>query len=217
MKAARQRLPDSNIPNPDEARIAEAVAAIRAGEVVVCPTETFYALAADARSVKSLERVFELKGRDAAKTIALIAADAKMAFSIAREIPHLARRLARKFWPGPLTLVLPARDGLPEALLGPDGGVGVRVSPDRYASALALALDAPITATSANLSGAPAAVTLDPVRQAFGGKIKVMLDGGRLPGGAPSTLVRCRAGGFDILREGAISRDAIAAALAEQI
>jgi L-threonylcarbamoyladenylate synthase len=217
MKAAGARSPNRMIPDAEEARIAEAVAAIRAGEVVVCPTETFYALAADSRLPGSLEKIFELKGRDAAKTIALIAADAEMAFSIAREVPHSARRLARKFWPGPLTLVMPARHDLPKALIGPDGGVGVRVSPDPIASALARALGAPITATSANLSGAPPAVTLDPIRQAFGGKIKVMLDGGRLPGGAPSTLVACRADGYEILREGAISRGAIAAALADEV
>lgn len=217
MKTAGQRAEDLINPDMESARIAEAVAALRAGEVVVCPTETFYALAADSRLPGSLEKIFELKGRDAAKTIALIAADATMAFSIAREVPHRARRLARKFWPGPLTLVMPARHDLPKALIGPDGGVGVRVSPDPIASALALALGASITATSANLSGAPPAVTLAPVRQAFGGKIKIMLDGGRLPGGAPSTLVACRADGYEILREGAISRDAIAAALADEV
>lgn len=198
------------------AAIADAIAALRAGEVVVCPTETFYALAADSRSAAALEKVFALKGRAAAKTIALIAADAAMAFAVAREVPEIARRLARKFWPGPLTVVIPARADLSPALIGPDGEVGVRVTPNPLAQALARALGAPITATSANLSGAPPADTLGPVRQAFGDKIKVMLDGGRLPGGAPSTLVACRGDDYEILREGALARTAIAAALADQ-
>ncbi len=212
------RFAEENPPaSPSAEALAEAVAALRAGAVVVCPTETFYALAVDSRSPAAIEKIFALKGRDAAKTIALIAADAAMAFALAKEVPAIARRLADKFWPGPLTLVIPARAELPAALIGPDGGVGVRVSPHPIARALSDALGAPITASSANLSGAPPADTLAPVRVAFGEKVKVMLDGGKLPGGAPSTLVACRRDGYEILRGGAIASEAIAAALANKV
>ncbi len=197
--------------------IAEAVASLRAGAVVVYPTETFYALAVDSRSPAAIEKIFALKGRDAAKTIALIAADAAMAFALADEVPAIARRLADIFWPGPLTLVIPARSDLPAALIGPDGGVGVRVSPHPIARALSEALGAPITASSANLSGAPPADTLAPVRLAFGDQVKAMLDGGKLPGGAPSTLVACRRAGCEILRSGAVRPATIAAALADKV
>ena len=99
-----------------------------AGEAIVYPTETFYALGVDALSLKALERLFAIKGREPGKPVALIAADLAMAFAVAREVPAQARVLAEAFWPGPLTLVLPARDGIPAALIGADGGVGVRVS-----------------------------------------------------------------------------------------
>lgn len=126
-----------------------------AGELVVYPTETFYGIGADARSPAALARIFALKGRDPNNPIALIAADTTSAFALACEIPALARRLADAFWPGPLTLVLPAAQGLHPALVGPDGGVGVRVSPHPQARSLASGLGRPLTATSANLSGRP--------------------------------------------------------------
>lgn len=197
----------------DPGAIIEAIRALRAGELVVYPTETFYALGADPLSETALARLFDLKGREAGKAIALIAADAASAFSLAREIPPMARRLANLFWPGPLTLVVPARTGLPASLIGPDGGIGVRVSPNLIARALASGLGHPVTATSANLSGHPAAVMIGEVRAAFGEKVKVYLDGGTLAGGAPSTLVGFEPAGFRVIRAGAVSEGEIAAAL----
>lgn len=193
--------------------ITEAIQALRAGELVVYPTETFYALGADPFSETALARLFDLKGREAGKAIALIAADTASAFLLAREIPPMARRLANLFWPGPLTLVVPARAGLPASLIGPDGGIGVRVSPNLIARALASGLGHPVTATSANLSGHPAAVTVGEVRAAFAEKVKVYLDGGTLAGGAPSTLVGFDRAGFRVIRAGAVSEGEIAAAL----
>ena len=138
----KQNLPGA----PPDAAIAIAIAALRTGEVVVYPTETFYGIAADAFEPEALERIFEIKGRDTAKTIALIAQDAAAAFAIAREVPEIARRLAAAFWPGPLTIVMPARSGIPNALIGPDGGVGIRVSSHPIARTLSYGLGRPITA-----------------------------------------------------------------------
>ncbi|MGH7934014.1 MAG: L-threonylcarbamoyladenylate synthase [Candidatus Binataceae bacterium] len=193
--------------------IAEAVEALRAGEPVVYPTETFYGVGADALSPAALERLFALKRREAGKPVALIAADIEMAFALAREIPDAARRLAEAFWPGPLTLVMPPRAGLPEPLAGPDGGVGVRVSSHPVARELAARLGRPITATSANLSGDPPATTLDETRAAFGDRIRIYLEGGRLGASAPSTVIAFDRGEWRVLRTGAISHAAIAAAL----
>jgi len=197
----------------DSGAIVAAIRALRDGDLVVYPTETFYALGADPFSEAALARLFELKGREPGKAVALIAADTASAFSLACEIPAGARRLADAFWPGPLTLVVRARAGLPADLIGPDGGIGVRVSPHPTARALASGLGHPVTATSANLSGHPAAVTLAEVRAAFGEKVKVYLDGGTLAGGAPSTLVGFDSAGFQMIRAGAISEREIAAAL----
>jgi L-threonylcarbamoyladenylate synthase len=195
--------------------IAQAIAAMRAEEVVVYPTETFYGIGADPFSSVALERIFAIKGRDAAKTIALIAHDDEAAFAVAREVPPIARILARAFWPGPLTLVLPARAGLPPALIGPDGGVGVRVSSHPIARALAQGLGRAITATSANRSGENPARTLAEARSSLGSQVKAFVEGGTLTGGAPSTVLTCDRDGWRILRAGAVTVDQIEAALSE--
>jgi L-threonylcarbamoyladenylate synthase len=205
----KQNLPGA----PPDAAIAIAIAALRAGEVVVYPTETFYGIAADAFEPEALERIFEIKGRDTAKTIALIAHDAAAAFAIAREVPEIARRLAAAFWPGPLTIVMPARSGIPNALIGPDGGVGIRVSSHPIARALAYGLGRPITATSANRSGEPPARTIAEARAALGDKVKVFVEGGTLTAGAPSAVVQCDRDGWRLLRAGAIGVDKIEAVL----
>ena len=127
------------LPRSSAQAIAAAVAALRDGQIVVYPTETFYGLAADPFSPAAMERLFAVKGREAAKTVALIAPDTASAFALASAVPASARKLAAHFWPGPLTLVLPARAGLHDSLAGPDGGVGVRVSPHPIALALATA------------------------------------------------------------------------------
>lgn len=193
--------------------IADGIEALRAGELVVYPTETFYGIGADASSSIALQRLFELKRREPDRPVGLIAADTVMAFSVAREIPADARRLADAFWPGPLTLVLPARDGVAPELTGPDG-VGIRVSPHPVARVLSAGLGRPITATSANLSGQAPATTLAEARGAVGDKVKVFLEGGKLTAPAPSTVVAVGRSGWKMIRVGAISQNQIAMALA---
>jgi L-threonylcarbamoyladenylate synthase len=197
----------------NSAAIRDAVWTLAAGEAIVYPTETFYALGVDALSLDALERLFAIKGREPGKPVALIAADSAMAFAVAREIPAQARVLAEAFWPGPLTLILPAREGIPAALIGADGGVGVRVSSHPIARALAAGLQRPLTATSANLAGEPPAVEPESARRAFGDKVKVFVEGGRLAGGAPSTMVSVNRTGIRVLRAGAVSERQLAAAL----
>jgi L-threonylcarbamoyladenylate synthase len=193
--------------------LEDGIAALKAGELVVYPTETFYAIGADAFSSTALRRLFRVKGREPGRPVGLIAADTAMAFSVAREIPDDARRLADAFWPGPLTIVLPAREDIATELAGPDG-VGVRVSPNPIARALSAGLGRPITATSANLSGAAPASTLAEARAGLGEKVKVYLEGGKLTTSAPSTVVAVSRSGWKMVRVGAISEDRIAAALA---
>ena len=195
------------------ARLDDAVAALRAGELVVYPTETFYGIAADPFSSSALDKLFAIKGRDPNKPIALIASDSEMAFEVANKVPDVARKLAIAFWPGPLTIVLPARSNFAPQLVGPDGGIGVRVSPHPIARTLSEDLGRPITATSANISGDPPAVTLNAARKSIGNKVKVFLEGGTLRGGAPSTVVTCTANGFRIIRAGAIGERELMAAL----
>ena len=103
--------------------VEDGIAALKAGELVVYPTETFYAIGADAFSSIALRRLFQLKQREPGRPVGLIAANTEMAFSVAREIPIDARRLADAFWPGPLTLVLPARGDIADELTGPTASV----------------------------------------------------------------------------------------------
>lgn len=194
--------------------LEDAVEALRAAALVIYPTETFYGVGADPYSEKALNALFDLKGRDPEKPVALIAADVEMALALASEVSSLARRLAHIFWPGPLTLVLPARPSIPRELIGPGGGVGVRVSAHPIAVALARNLGRPITATSANLAGAPPATTLEEARSALGGKIKVYLEGGTSAATMPSTVVEIGKENWRMIREGAVSLRQIAAALA---
>ncbi len=192
--------------------IEDGIAALRAGELVVYPTETFYGIGADAFSASALARLFRVKEREPGRPVGLIAADATMAFSVAREVPIDARRLADAFWPGPLTIVVPAREDIAPELAGPDG-IGVRVSPNPIARALSAGLGRPITATSANLSGEAPASTLDEARAGLGEKVKVYLEGGKLTASAPSAVIAVGGSGWRMIRVGAMSEDQIAAAL----
>ncbi len=197
--------------------IDQALTALDAGELVVYPTETFYALGADAASPRALERLFAIKRREPDKPVALIVADLAMARQVVAEIPAAALRLAETFWPGPLTMVLPARAGIDAALLGHDGGVGLRVSSHPIAHALVRRLGRPLTATSANLAGEPPASTIERARAAFGDKVAVYLEGGRLGLTPASTVIAFDGTRPHVLRAGPISEAQIAAALNSEV
>ncbi|HWM84302.1 MAG TPA: L-threonylcarbamoyladenylate synthase [Kofleriaceae bacterium] len=187
--------------------IRQAALALSRGEVVCVPTESSYGLAADLRSAAGLAKITALKGgRPADSPFPLIAGAIEEARALARVWPEAAERLAARHWPGPLTLVVPARPGLPAEVVGPGGGVGVRVSSHPIAAALASALGA-ITATSANRSGQPPATTAAQARAGFGGELSLYLDGG-VCAGVPSTVVEVDEDGrLRLLRPGPIDLD----------
>jgi L-threonylcarbamoyladenylate synthase len=191
--------------------VAAAVAALARGEIVAYPTETSYGLAVDAFSPPALERLFALKGRGAEKTFSVIVAPVegggRMIDSLVASVAPAAERLMAKFWPGPLTLVLPARSDLPAALVN-NGFVAVRESPHPLARALAAGFGRAITATSANPAGQPAARSAEEVAAALPDGCWI-LDGGSVPGGTPSTLVRVTPTGLEIIRAGLISAEAL--------
>jgi L-threonylcarbamoyladenylate synthase len=185
---------------PEE--IVFAAEALRRGEVVAYPTETFYGLGVNALDELALARLRQLKGRGAEKAISILVSDADMLGVVCKTPSPLARRLIAKHWPGPLTLVLPARPGLPVPLVQ-EGCVAVRVSSHPTAQALVSAFGAPVTTTSANRAGDPPATTPEAVEEVFEGRCRV-LHAGITPGGAPSTVVRIRGAKMEILRQGAI-------------
>lgn len=193
--------------------VPRAIEALRRGEVIVFPTETFYGLGADALDAAAVRRVAALKGRQADSPIAVIVADRDMLEKIVAAIPPIAEALMDRFWPGPLTLVLPARQGLPPPLLNRDGGIGVRISSHPLAARLAQGFGHPLTATSANLSGKEPARTVEEARAYFAGEVRVFLDGGRLKGEKGSTVVEILHGEARMIREGEIGAAEIRKAL----
>ena len=187
-------------------QVGDAAAAILRGEIVAYPTETYYGLAVDALDAAALERLFVLKGRGENKASALLVSDLAMFVGLCAEFPPRALALAKAHWPGPLTLVLPARAGLPTAIVT-DGCVAARVSSHPLARALVSAVGRPITATSANPSGAPPARHAAALSALFPGQRFHIIDGGETPGGAPSTLVRLRGNNVEVLRPGPVAID----------
>jgi L-threonylcarbamoyladenylate synthase len=185
--------------------LAAAAVFLRAGGIVAYPTETYYGLAADPWNGQALHRLFQVKNRPAVKPVLVLVSDRAQVLLLAREISPTARLLMDRFWPGPLTLVLPARADLSPLLTGGTGTVGVRLSPDPVAAALLRAFGSPLTATSANLSGREPATTANEVKAAFGGQVDLILDGGPAPGRMGSTLVGVSGGRITCLREGRIS------------
>jgi L-threonylcarbamoyladenylate synthase len=166
-----------------------AVAALRREGVVAFPTETFYGLAADPRSPVAVRKVFSLKRRPPDQPLPLIAASVAQVRDHVGVMTPLAERLASKGWPGPLTLILPASRHLCDDVHLGTGRVAVRVPGHAVARALADSAGHAVTSTSANFSGEAAASTAEEVSSAFGDTIDVLIDGGRTPGGLPSTIV----------------------------
>lgn len=187
---------------PDEDAIAKAAQAIRDGLVVAYPTDTFYGLAVDPRSATAVRRLFELKGRAGTSPLPLIAADLDQA-RLAGEIAGMGARLAQRWWPGPLTIVVRAAPVVASETLGGGTTVGVRVPDHAVAVALARASGFCITATSANPSGTAPPSDAGDVAAALP-RVDVILDGGASPGGAPSTIVDVSATQAALVRAGAV-------------
>ena len=194
--------------DPDPAAIAAVAAIIRGGGVVAFPTDTLYGLAVDPRRDDAVGRLFDVKGRQPGVPVPMIAAD----FDQARQMGtfgDVATRLASAFWPGPLTIVVPAASGVSLQALGRGNTVGIRVPAHEVATSLCRSAGICLTATSANLSGhlPPASVVdIDPDLLA---RIDGVLDAGPAPGGPPSTVVAIASGRPELVRAGAIAWDRV--------
>jgi L-threonylcarbamoyladenylate synthase len=193
--------------------LSHAIASLNRGDVIVFPTETVYGLGADALNPAAVEKVFQLKGRNPDSPIPIIVADQAMLQDVVEKIPPVARTLMEQFWPGPLTLVLPAARGTPKQLLNRTGGVGVRISSQLLATELAQAFGRPLTATSANPSGQQAASTIEQAQNYFASDIEIFLDGGKLPSKSGSSVVEVIDDRIKIIRAGEISLGQLAASI----
>ncbi len=191
--------------------IYQAVDLLQNGELVAFPTDTVYGVGALPSQPQAVARLYEIKGRDSAKAIPILLGDPAELDQVALAVSVMIRRLAQRFWPGPLTLVVPKRSSLPEEISsGPT--VGVRM-PDHPVALALMRQTGPLAVTSANLSGKPSSVTAQEVFEQLGGRFPLILDGGRAPGGSSSTVVDCTGPQPVILRPGPVSLEEILDAL----
>lgn len=192
-------------PSPDV--LAEAAATLREGKLVAFPTETVYGLGANACSAEAVAGIFAAKQRPADNPLIVHVHSLAAAGEVTAWIPPLARELAARWWPGPLTLVLEADPGLPDVTTGGLSTVAVRVPAHPLALALLRAAAIPVAAPSANRSGRPSPTTAAHVVQDLGAAVDLVLDGGPCAVGVESTVVDARGDSPIVLREGAVSRE----------
>ena len=203
MKAVVTVVAAVDVERPEAATLARAAAVLRDGGLVAFPTETFYALGAAADDAAAIRRVFELKGRTSSKPLLVLVDSTAMAETLAREVTPRAGELMTRHWPGALSLVLPARAGLPSELTAGTDTIGVRWSSHPVAQGLVGALGGAVTGPSANREGAAPPTTAADVLRVFDGFVELVLDAGPTAGGLASTLVDV-AGEPRVLRQGPV-------------
>ena len=201
---------DAEQPDPDV--IERAAAVVRRGGVVAIPTEGLYTLVADPLNLQSVGRVFAAKGREIQRSLPMLISGQYMAEELAKELLGRFYLLARHFWPGPLTIIVPASAKVPLKVTGNTGRLAIRQSRSRVAQALLDWLDQPLIATSANLSGQPTCRSGIEVFGTMDGRVDLVLEGGICPG-TGSTTVDITEPYWRIIREGAIGRKEIAECL----
>jgi len=204
--------------NPDEPEpelVQHVVRCLESGMVAAIPTDTFYGLAVDPVNLHAVEQIYELKSRAKHKPLSLLIGDVEHAYQLAREIDTTFDKLAERFWPGPLTIIVRAGSRLPLRVTAHTGNVALRVPEAAIPRAIVKQLGLPITATSANLNGMPECSYAACVREQLGGQIPLIVDGGPTSRSIPTTIVDLSSGGgsWMILREGAIPTHEIALTL----
>jgi L-threonylcarbamoyladenylate synthase len=189
---------------PDPEIAGRAAAILKSGGVISMRTDTVYGLLASVNRPDALEKLVRLKVRPVGKPFVLLAADWVGVRAITSHLPPVARALGARYWPGPLTLVLPADENLPDDVTAAGKTVAVRVPADPWLGAILREVRAALAAPSANLPGQPPARDADEVARVFGSGVDLLLDGGPVPDGRPSTLVDCCGRGGEVLRAGPV-------------
>lgn len=184
--------------------LASAVARLRRGGVVAFPTETYYGLAVDPYCRSAVEKIFRIKMRSPEKPLMLLIEDTSFLDSLVEYIPQRYQPLMNKYWPGPLTLIFPAKALVCQMVTAKSGTIGVRISSNPVAQALVKKMGKPLTATSANISGAPPAKSAAEVLAMFGDTIDYILDGGETGAGLCSTILAIKENQLTVMRQGQI-------------
>ena len=195
--------------------IQHALDVLNNGGLVAFPTDTVYGVGALAFDGKAIESIYTAKNRPIEKAIPVLIADADDMDKVGMDIPDIARRIAARFFPGPLTCIIPKQPTLPSAVSA-TATVGVR-APDHEVARSLLRAAGPMAVTSANISGQPSPSTAEEVFAQLNGRIPLIIDGGKTPGGVPSTVVDCASDEIKILREGPISLEEIKLKLSSPI
>lgn len=188
-----------------EYALEQSARLILSGKVIAFPTDTFYGLGADPFNLAAVTEIFRVKRRSADRPIPLLVASLDQAADLVDNPPQLFFTLAKKFWPGPMTLVVPASRLIPLKVTANTGRVGIRWPRSPLAEALIEAVGRPLTGTSANLSEHPACSTAAQVDEQIGDAVPLILDGGTTAGGNPSTVVQIQEGRARILRFGSVT------------
>ena len=199
------------LPASSEDALRRALDVLSTGGLVAFPTDTVYGVGARAFDGTAIESIYTAKDRPVDKAIPILISDTGELDKVGMDIPKVALALAFHFWPGPLTILVPKRPDLPKSVSF-TSTVGVRV-PDHGVARGLLRLAGPMAVTSANISGAQSPISAEEVYEQLGGRIPLILDGGRTPGGVPSTLVDCTTPELKILREGPIRMEELHSAL----
>lgn len=197
--------------------LEQAISTMQRGGVVAFPTDTVYGIGASLAFPDALDRIFELKQRDRDRTLPLLVSSPANLDRVTDRVPPELLQLASQFWPGPLTIALPARSGLPACVVAADGTVGVRVPDHSVALTLTQRCGGAIAVTSANVSGTPPARRAEEIGPALAEELDLVLDGGIARGGLASTVIRLDGATIEVVRPGAIPTSAIEAAWRQQL
>ena len=208
MQSKKMRIIDLAKANLDEA-YREAAEVLRSGRLVAYPTESYYAIGADAMNTRAVREVFTAKRRGPGKPLPVIAGDVGLIEELTAFLSDEAKKAVLELMPGPVTLIFYASEDLPEVLTAKTRKIGIRVPKHEVASRLALTFGGPVTATSANISGSPGLTDAKEVAAAFHHSIDLVLDGGATQGAPVSTILDMTVSPPYLVREGALSKDII--------
>ncbi len=197
---------DFEKPDTSSKAIKKIQSVLNSGGVIAFPTDTFYGLGADPFNPEALSKIFRIKQRPPDKPLLLLIHSPDQLKDLAREVTDNARTLMDRFWPGPLTLIYKATPGLPDALTAGTNTIGMRLPDHQFTRRLLEELDQPLTAPSANISGAGELRTAQEVEQVLGAELDLIVDGGPAPGGKVSTVLDTTTNPPTLIREGAVSR-----------
>lgn len=188
-----------------QSSMQEAAAQLRAGNPVVFPTDTVYGLGVSVRHASSPAILFQIKGRPSDKPVAWLVGSVDELARYGKNVPDCAFDLARRFWPGPLTIIVPAADDVPSCFKSADGTIGLRMPDNATALQLLDLVGNPLATTSANLSGQPAPYCIEDIDEVLAERASAVVSDDLPHGGTSSTVILCSSGDIRVLREGPVS------------